>query len=251
MSRRGESDVVTTAIPMITPPPITPTPAGPVPQPRRPVAAPTTGPDPDATTVRHRRASLPPSDGIGSFPSQAELVSAPTAPTRIAVLLIAVAAGTLVSVGLGVYGRLHEPTFAGLSVAGFSSGTAAKSWLASAAFALVVIQLLSAALMYRSSRSWVPRVHRWVGRVAVLATVPVAVHCLYALGFQLSSTRVLVHSLAGCFVYGVFVAKMLVLPRPTAPRWSIPLLGGLLFTALTAVWLTSSMWFFSSSGLVF
>ena len=61
----------------------------------------------------------------------------------------------------------------------------------------------------------------------------------------------LVHSLAGCFVYGVFVAKMLVLPRPTAPRWSIPLLGGLLFTALTAVWLTSSMWFFSSSGLVF
>ncbi len=93
--------------------------------------------------------------------------------------------------------------------------------------------------------------HRWSGRVAVLLTVPVAVHCLYALGFQLGSPRVLAHSLAGCFVYGVFVAKMLVLPRPDLPRWSIPVLGGLLFSALTAVWLTSSVWFFSTSGITF
>jgi len=28
-------------------------------------------------------------------------------------------------------------------------------------------------------------------------------------------------------------------------------LGGPLFTALTAVWLTSSLWFFSTSGLRF
>ena len=61
----------------------------------------------------------------------------------------------------------------------------------------------------------------------------------------------LAHSLAGCFVYGLFVAKMLVLPRPDVPRWSIPLLGGLLFTALTALWPTSSLWFFSTSGIVF
>jgi hypothetical protein len=42
-----------------------------------------------------------------------------------------------------------------------------------------------------------------------------------------------------------------VLPRPNLPRWSIPLLGGLLFSALTAVWLTSSVWFFSTSGITF
>ena len=161
------------------------------------------------------------------------------------------AAGTLVSVGLGVYGRLHEPTFTALSVAGFSSGIAAKAWLGSAAFALVLVQLLSAVLMYRTGRRWAAPLHRWSGRAAVLLTVPVAVHCLYALGFQPGSPRVLAHSLAGCFVYGVFVAKMLVLPRPNAPRWSIPVLGGVLFTALTALWLTSSLWFFGTSGIVF
>ena len=218
-----------------------------------------TGPPPDPTVIAaaittaipraagRRRA---PEHGIGSFPSQDELVTA-TPPTRIAALLVAVAVGILVSVGLGVYGRLHQPTFTGLSVAGFSSGIAAKSWLGTAAFALVLVQLLSAVAMYRTGAGWLARVHRWSGRVAVLLTVPVAVHCLYALGFQLGSPRVLAHSLAGCFVYGVFVAKMLVLPRPNLPRWSIPVLGGVLFSALTAVWLTSSMWFFSTSGLTF
>jgi Family of unknown function (DUF6529) len=115
----------------------------------------------------------------------------------------------------------------------------------------VLVQLLSAVILYRTGAGWVAALHRWSGRVAVLATVPVAVHCLYALGFQLGSPRVLAHSLAGCFVYGVFVAKMLVLPRPNLPRWSIPVLGGLLFSALTAVWLTSSVWFFSTSGITF
>ena len=105
--------------------------------------------------------------------------------------------------------------------------------------------------MYRTGAGWLAGLHRWSGRVAVLLTVPVAVHCLYALGFELGSPRVLAHSLAGCFVYGVFVAKMLVLPRPDAPRWSIPVLGGVLFTALTAVWLTSSLWFFGTSGMTF
>jgi hypothetical protein len=226
MSPRADSDVVTQAIPVVAPRPPA---ADPVP--RRP--PPPAGPE----------------HGIGSFPSQEELLSAP--PTRIGALLIAVAAGTLVSVGLGVYGRLHEPTFTALSVAGFSSGIAAKAWLGSAAFALVLVQLLSAVLMYRTGRRWAAPLHRWSGRAAVLLTVPVAVHCLYALGFQPGSPRVLAHSLAGCFVYGVFVAKMLVLPRPNAPRWSIPVLGGVLFTALTALWLTSSLWFFGTSGIVF
>jgi hypothetical protein len=177
------------------------------------------------------------------------------ARSALALLLIA-AAGSAVAVGLGVYGRLHEPTFAAINVAGFSSGVAAKAWLATGAFLLALVQLGSAMVMYGripriSAPSWIGALHRWSGRVAVLLTVPVAVHCLYALGFQLGSPRVLAHSIAGCFVYGVFVAKMLVLPRPNLPRWSIPVLGGLLFSALTAVWLTSSVWFFSTSGITF
>jgi len=176
-------------------------------------------------------------------------------------VLVAAAVGSLVAVGLGVYGRLHEPASVALNIAGFSSGLAAKSWMASGAFVLALLQLWSAAALYgRLGRrwrraggapDWVAALHRWSGRAAVLLTVPVAVHCLYALGYEDSTPRVLVHSLAGCFLYGVFVAKMLVLQRPMTPRWTIPLLGGALFTAITAVWLSSAVWFFSTSGLSF
>jgi len=171
--------------------------------------------------------------------------------------LIAVfALGSLVAVGLGAYGRLHEPTFVALNVAGFSSGTAAKAWLATAAFLLALVQLGSALLMYGriprvTAPSWTGALHRWSGRVAVLVTVPVAVHCLYALGFQTGSTRVLVHSLFGCFFYGAFVAKMLILNKRDAPGWTLPVLGGAVFTGLVALWSTSSAWFFSTSGITF
>jgi hypothetical protein len=180
------------------------------------------------------------------------------ARTVSAGLLIAAAVGSLVAVGLGVYGRLHEPQFVAISLAGFSSGTAVKSWLATVAFGFALVQMATAASMYRRGRppavrpqAWVPALHRWSGRIAVLVTVPVAVHCLYALGFQGGSVRVLVHSLVACFFYGVFVTKMLALQQQRGPRWALPLLGGALFTALTAVWLSSSMWFFATSGLTF
>ncbi|GAA0896241.1 DUF6529 family protein [Pseudonocardia zijingensis] len=176
-------------------------------------------------------------------------------------LLVAVAVGALVAVGLGAYGRLHEPASVALNIAGFSSGLAAKAWLASGAFLLALVQLWSASALYgRVGRrwraaggapDWVTGLHRWSGRAAVLLTVPVAVHCLYAFGYEDSTPRVLVHSVAGCFLYGVFVTKMLVLQQPRSPRWSLPLFGGLLFTALTAVWASSAGWFFSTSGLTF
>ena len=168
---------------------------------------------------------------------------------RAGPVLVAGAVGVAVSVGLGVYGRFHEPTFVAVNVAGFSSGLAAKAWLSTAAFALVVVQIVSSRRALRGgSRVW-SGLHRWSGRAAVLVTVPVAVHCLYALGFQDAGARVLVHSLAGCAFYGAFVAKMVVLPRRDTPGWTLPLFGGLVATAFTTVWLTSAVWFFATSGI--
>ena len=189
-------------------------------------------------------------------------VAAPAEPapadrrTGLVGLIAVFALGSLVAVGLGAYGRLHEPTFVALNVAGFSSGIAAKAWLATAAFLLALVQLGSALLMYGriprvTAPSWTGALHRWSGRVAVLVTVPVAVHCLYALGFQTGSTRVLVHSLFGCFFYGAFVAKMLILNKRDAPGWTLPVLGGAVFTGLVALWSTSSAWFFGTSGITF
>lgn len=173
---------------------------------------------------------------------------------QIRALVVAFGVGSLISVGLGAYGSLHEPTFFALNVAGFSSGIAAKAWLATGAFVLAVVQLVSALIMYGripvEAPSWIGGLHRWSGRAAVLLTVPVAVHCLYALGFQAGEPRVLVHSLFGCFFYGAFAAKMLVL-RADTPKWTLPVLGGAVFSALTALWLTASVWFFATSGLTF
>ena len=64
--------------------------------------------------------------------------------------------------------------------------------------------------------------HVWSGRLAVLVSVPVAVHCLYALGFQSYDNRVLFHSLFGCFFYGAFVTKMVLLTRPRASCCTSP-----------------------------
>jgi Family of unknown function (DUF6529) len=178
-------------------------------------------------------------------------------PTPTAVkLLVPLAVGALVSVALGTYGRVHDPTGVGVLVAGFSGAQAAKAWMATGVVLLVLVQLVSALVMYGkfpgvSASSWTAPLHRWSGRGAFLLSVPVALHCLYALGFQSNDTRVLVHSLLGCFFFGVFTTKMLLLPQRRLPGWALPLAGGLVFSALVGIWLTSSLWFFTTIGLDF
>ena len=171
-----------------------------------------------------------------------------------AAVLAAVLIGALVAVGLGVFGKVHEPQFFSVSIAGFSSGTAVKAWLATLAVVLGLFQLVSAFAMYRlipggRAPAWMGVAHVWSGRLAVLASVPVAVHCLYALGFAQTDSRVLFHSLFGCLFYGIFVTKMILLTRKGLRGWVIPIAGGLLFFCLVYVWLTSDLWFFQTSGI--
>ncbi|MBJ8338240.1 hypothetical protein JGU71_05020 [Antrihabitans sp. YC3-6] len=171
-------------------------------------------------------------------------------------ILVPLLIGALVTVALGVYSKVHNPQFFSINVAGFSGPLAVKSWLGTVAAALAVLQLFSAAAIYGKipaigSPQWIGVVHVWSGRLAVLATVPVAVHCLYALGFEDTTTRVLVHSLLGCFFYGVFTAKMLLLTKQGLPGWVIPVFGGVVFAGLIGLWLTSSLWFFQEKGITF
>ena len=168
-------------------------------------------------------------------------------PTRVGPVLVAFAIGTLAAVALGVYGRLHTPTGQAVNLAGFSSGLAVKSFLATIAIILAVVQTVTAMALFGRiplTGAWVGAVHRWSGRLAVAVTVPVAVHCLYALGFQTYDTRTLLHSLFGCFFYGAFVVKMLVLTRDDSPKWALPLMGGLVLSGLTALWMTAALWFY-------
>jgi hypothetical protein len=174
--------------------------------------------------------------------------AAPAEPsgTRIGPVIVALAIGSAVSIALGVYGRLHTPTGYAVNIAGFSTGAAAKAALASVAMALAIVQAVTAMGLYGRiplRGAWVGTVHRWSGRAAVLISVPVAVHCLYALGFQAFDGRVIAHSLFGCFFYGAFVFKMLILTRDDSPKWALPLAGGLVLSGLTALWTTAVLYF--------
>ena len=171
-------------------------------------------------------------------------------PRSLTPLLVPLLVGGLVAVALGVYGRAHAPTGFAVGVAGFSAALPMKVWLTTAALLLAVVQVVSALSMWgRLGVSIPPGVHRWSGRLAFLLTIPVAFHCLYALGLQYDVPRVLAHSLLGCFFYGLFTAKMLALPKRDAPGWTLPVLGGLAFTVMVGLWLTSSFWFFTTIGL--
>jgi hypothetical protein len=52
---------------------------------------------------------------------------------------------------------------------------------------------------------------------------------------------VLAHSILGCAFYGGFVTKMIVLRTKRLPGWALPVVGGLLFSLLVAVVLTSAV----------
>jgi hypothetical protein len=169
-------------------------------------------------------------------------------------LLAVAGAGAAVAVALGVYGRVHTPTGAALTTFGFPSLLAMKAWLATGAAALGIVQLLSALAMWgrlpgvRRAPAWLPVLHRWTGTAAFLVSLPVAYHCLWSLGLQTTTPRVLVHSLLGCAFYGAITTKLLALRIERLPGWALPVIGGSLFTLLTALWLTSALWFFTTVG---
>ena len=85
--------------------------------------------------------------------------------------------------------------------------------------------------------------------MALLVSLPVAYHCLWSIGFESYTGRVLLHSLAGCLVYGAFVVKVVGLHADASPRWLVPVAGGALFTLLVVTVLTSAVWYLGTEGL--
>jgi hypothetical protein len=133
----------------------------------------------------------------------------------------------------------------------FSSTIVAKAWLATAAVILAIAQVLTGPRMYGKLRfipsgPWLAPFHRWTGRIAFLFTLPVFFHCVTILGFGTPDARVAIHSLAGTFVYGVFVAKVLVVHDRSLPVWALPVAGATMASTLGLLWLTSSLWYFTN-----
>jgi Family of unknown function (DUF6529) len=135
----------------------------------------------------------------------------------------------------------------------FSSPIAAKAWLASVAIVLAIVQVSTGARIFGKLQHMIPigrpyinRIHRWSGRLAILFTLPVAFHCIFILGFQTTDARVLTHCIVGSFVYGVIAVKVFFVHDRAHPRWTLPLVGGTLFTVLATLWSTSSLWYFTN-----
>lgn len=184
---------------------------------------------------------------------RAEIVS--DTPRRGTVPLLAAAAiGAAVSVGLGVYAKVHDPTNEQIAHFGFPTVLSMKAWLTTGVAVLAVAQAVSAAWMWGrlpgagAAPRWVAHAHRWTGTAAFLLMLPVAYHCLWSLGWRDTDTRVVVHGLLGCAFFGALTTKLLALRINGLPGWALPVLGGGLVAILTGIWLTSSLWFFTNVG---
>jgi hypothetical protein len=171
---------------------------------------------------------------------------------------LAVAGGLALVVAVALYavGRVHTPDFTMglLGRHGLAAGRL-KAQLATAMLGLGLVQLTLALWMYRrlpgagAAPPAVPVLHRLGGASLFLLSLPVAMHCLLAYGVQLDGPRVAVHSLAGCFFYGAFAAKVLLVRSRRLPGWALPVAGGLLVSMIAVLWYSSALWYLNGSRL--
>lgn len=158
-----------------------------------------------------------------------------------------------VSLMLGLIARSTEPGPSNYLRLFFSDTIHMKVWLASAAAVLGVFQIFSAAWIFRklpwSRPRWINTAHRISGAAALVLTLPVAYHCIFKLGFQDATDRVLWHSLLGSAFFGAYAAKVTIVRLRRFPGPTLPVAGGLLFAVLLGVWWTSARWFFDQAGI--
>ena len=185
----------------------------------------------------------------------------PTEQKRMAISLTALAAGAVVALLVGVFGRVHDPTLHGTTTLGYPTLQAMKTVVATVVGVLAVLQVITALWLYGKlgigAPSWLGTVHRTTGATALLLTLFIAYHCLWSLGLEVGtgpdgaavSTRTLVHGLLGCAVMGAIVVKIVAVRSRRAPGWFLPVAGGVLFTLLVLAILTSAAWYIGQAGL--
>jgi hypothetical protein len=174
-------------------------------------------------------------------------------------LALALPVAVLAAITVAIYaaGRSITPDYSGTALFGKTATDTLplKSDLASAVLGLAGLQLASAIWIYGrlpglgSPPRQLPLLHRMTGVGAILLTLPVAYHCMRAYGVQTFDTRVAVHSIAGCFVYGAFAAKVTIVRSRRLPGWTLPLAGGVLVTLVAVLWYTSALWYYNDFSL--
>ncbi len=176
----------------------------------------------------------------------------------LARLLLPLGVALAIAAGLYAFGTQHVPDYSGTALFGRTAADtlSLKSWLATGLLALAALQLGLAMWMYgrlpgtRAAGSQTANVHRAIGIVALLVTLPIAYHCAFAYGVKTNiDTRIAVHSLAGCFLYGAVAAKLIIVRARRLPGWALPLAGGTLVALVAVLWYTSALWYFNNYSL--
>src|SRR3954449_12946552 len=118
----------------------------------------------------------------------AEVTTAQKSQQSMAVPLTAFAAGAVVALLVGVFGKVHDPTLQGTTTLGFDTVLAMKVVLTTVIGVLAVLQLLGALWLYGklgvAAPRWLGTAHRVCGTITLLLAVFVAYHCLWALGLE-------------------------------------------------------------------
>lgn len=182
------------------------------------------------------------------------------APRSMAVPLTAFAAGAVVALLVGVFGKVHDPTLDGTTPLWFDTVIAMKVVVSTVVGVLAVLQVIGALWIYGklgiAAPPWLGKAHRASGTVALVLALFVAYSCLWALGLESGTfadgekvpTRTVVHGVLGCAVLGALVVKIVAVRSKRAPGWFLPVAGGLLFALLIAVVLTSAVWYLGKNG---
>ncbi|MFD5448253.1 DUF6529 family protein [Streptomyces sp. NPDC127100] len=178
------------------------------------------------------------------------------APARVAAVVLGAALSLATAVAIWVTGRHHSPQYTtNLFGAQGADAVVLKARLGTALFGLAVVQLLLALWMYgrlpglAAASRGVPTAHRVTGWAAFLLSVPIAFHCVNTYGVETTSTRVFLHSVAGCALYGAFVAKVLVVHSRHLPGWTLPVAGSALFCAVGVLWYSAALWALNGSAV--
>jgi hypothetical protein len=178
----------------------------------------------------------------------------------MAIPLAAFAAGAVVALLIGVFGKAHDPTLDGTTTLGFATVLAMKTVVSTGIAVLAVLQVIGGLWMYGKlgikAPSWLGTAHRITGATALALSIFVAYHCLWSLGLESGTledgtkvaTRTVVHGVLGCLVIGAAVVKVVAVRSRRAPGWFLPVAGALLFTLLVLVVLTSAVWYIGEKG---
>ena len=176
----------------------------------------------------------------------------------LARLLLPAGLALAIAAGLYAFGTQHVPDYSGTALFGRTAADtlSLKSWLATGLLALASLQLGLALWIYGKlpgidvAGPRTANLHRALGIMALLVTLPIAYHCAFAYGVQTNiDARVAVHSLAGCFFYGAVAAKLVTVRARGLPGWALPLAGGTLVVLVAVLWYSSALWYFNDYSL--